>query len=371
VEKRFPASQKKLDDLRKKGQVPKSQLLGPSLVFAFFAIVCFFIGNALFVGFRTWFNTGLAMGFRYADGHVVNGLPMGLILATLGPPLLAGVIGTLCSFLIIGPVFAPEAITPKYERVDPAKGLKRMFSMQQVINMLQSILVVTVLMTAFYLLLKYFAPVISRVPTMPPLVGISRVTQLLLTAVVIAAIVGIILGVIERTTTKAFFLKDQKMNREELVREHKESEGDPQFKSRRKGIALEALENDEIRNSRDAELMIVNPTHITIAVRGEKRLGDAPVVIAKGKGHTALRMRQEAKKKGIPIIQNRDLARKLFVDARVRAPIPRKYYEAVQQILVWVRKMQAFKAQQREAGKPKPIKPRRTRRTKPKGISKT
>jgi type III secretion protein U len=352
LEKRFPASKKKLDDLRKKGQVPKSMDLTPSVVFASFTIAMFFAGAALLAQFTNWLEIGLQLAVRPFNTDTLMESLFKLVIFVILPAFLIGIVGTIVTFLTIGPVFAVEAITPKFERINPASGIKKLFSMQQVVMMLKSIIVVAAIMAVFILLLKYMMPSLSRVPYLPMTEGLKVIANFFFAALVVAAVVGIVAGLGEKTMSKAFFLKEQKMTREDMVREYKESEGDPHVKSQRKSLAREALENDEVRTTRDAELMIVNPTHIAIAVKGQRKFSNVPLVIAKGKGHLAARMREEAKKKGIPIVQNRDLARKLFVDAKVWTPIPRKYYQAVQQMLLWVRKMEEFKKQQKEIAKP-------------------
>lgn len=346
MEKQFPPSLKKLQDLRKKGDVPKSIDLPGS------AVICLFVVSLALMGHLIWNTLGAL---------IVNGIEMAfaptaevsiIAIATLVlkflflPLLVAGIVGTSISFLIVGPVFSAEPITPKFKKLNPVDGLKKMFSGQQFVGLIKGALAVLVLLTVFWLLLRYNLKVLANLAYLAPDKSLSAGSQILLFALIVAAVTGLIIGTLEFATSRFFYVKKNKMTREEVERENKEQMGNPQIKGRRRQIAFEDMENDAVRNTSGAELMIVNPTHIAIAIKGEGKNKDVPVVVAKGRGITAQRMREKALQEGIPIVRNRALARNLFVDAKIRALIPKEYLAAVNQTLAWVRKMEVFKKQQ-------------------------
>ena len=346
MEKQFPPSLKKLQDLRKKGDVPKSIDLPGSAVICMFVVSLALAGHLVWIALGSLIVNGIEAAFAPTADISTSAIAVLLLKFLFLPLLIAGVVGTSISFLIVGPVFSAEPIIPKFKKLNPVDGLKKMFSGQQFVGLIKGALAVLVLLTAFWLLLRYNLKALANLAYLAPDVSFSAGAQILLFALIVAAVTGLMIGVIEFATARFFYIKKNKMTREEVERENKEQMGNPQIKGRRRQIAFEDMENDAVRNVSGAELMIVNPTHIAIAIKGEGKNKDVPVVVAKGRGITAQRMREKALKEGIPIVRNRALARNLFVDAKIRALIPKEYLTAVNQTLAWVRKMEIFKKQQ-------------------------
>jgi type III secretion protein U len=347
MEKRFPPSLKKLNDLRKKGDVHKSVDLPGSAVLVTATIVATLGAAGIWQALGSLVSLGLEVAFYDMGFASLERLLVLLSPYLIVPVLIAGFIGTITAFLVVGPVFSVESITPKFEKINPVNGVKKLFSGQQLVVAGKGIVAIAVLLIAFFLLIRYEIVQISRMPFMVPQAASEKGANMILTAMIVSAVMGVVIAVAESSLSKFLFIKKNMMTREEVEREHKEQEGNPHVKAKRRQIALEEAENDAVRNTSEAELLIVNPTHIAIAVKGESKQNNKPVVIAKGRGLTAARMREKAQKQGIPIVRNRQLARNLFVDAKIRAVIPTKYIDAVSQALSWVRKMEAFKKQQK------------------------
>jgi type III secretion protein U len=346
MEKKFPPSLKKLQDLRKKGDVAKStDLPGSVVLFAF--VVCISLGGSIvWSALAGLVASGLDLAFTSMTSFSVGRIVLLLLQFIFLPLLCAGLLGTTINFLIIGPVFSAEPITPKLEKLNPANGFKRMFSGQQFFGVGKSLVAIVFLLGAFWLILRYNLKPLANLAFLAPDAAVRIGFEMILFALIVAGITGIFLGVVEMSTSKLFYLKKNMMSREEVDRENKDQMGNPLIKSRRRQIALENMENDSINNVTGAELMIVNPTHIAIAIKGSGKNKDVPTVVAKGRGITAQKMREKAQKEGIPIIQNRPLARSLFIDAKLRLPIPKEYLMAVNKTLAWVRNMETFKKQQ-------------------------
>jgi type III secretion protein U len=348
MEKRFPPSAKKLKDLRKKGDVHKSVDLPGSAVLVTATIVATLGAMGIWKALGSLVELGLEIAFYDMGYASLERLLVLLSPYLVVPVLIAGIIGTIVAFMVVGPVFSGEAISPKFERLNPANGVKKLFSGQQLVVAGKGLVAIAVLLIAFFLLIRYEIVQISRMPFMVPAVASQKGANMILTAMIVSSVMGVVIALAESSLSKFLFIKKNMMTREEVEREHKEQEGNPHIKAKRRQIALEELENDAVRNTSDAELLIVNPTHIAIAVKGESKLRNTPIVVAKGRGLTAARMREKAQKEGIPIVRNRQLARNLFVDAKIRAVIPNKYIDAVSQALSWVRRMETFKKQQKE-----------------------
>jgi type III secretion protein U len=346
MEKKFPPSAKKLQDLRKKGDVPKSVDLPSSIVLLMFVIVMALGAPMVWNSLSSLLINGLELAFADAATVSATSISMLLLQYTFVPLFIAGIVGTAVSFLTIGAVFSAEPITPKLEKLNPASGLKRMFSGQQFVGLIKSLVAIIFLLGAFWLVMRYNLKPLAHLAFLPPESALRVGLGMLLFALIVAGVTGIVIGVLEFSSSRFFYIKKNMMTREEVDRENKDQMGNPLVKSRRRQIALEDIENDAVSNVSGAELMIVNPTHIAIAIKGEGKNKDIPVVIAKGRGLTAQKMREKAQKEGIPIVRNRALARSLFIDAKLRLPIPKEYLVAVNQTLAWVRKMETFKKQQ-------------------------
>ena len=347
MEKKYPPSRKKLNDLRKKGEVPRSTDLPGAIVLAVALVSAFLLGGMFVKDLTKFVIVAIELAFfPAASFDPMVGLARVFPLLLL-PILLAGIVGTLVNFFNVGPMFSTEAVSPKFERLNPANGFKQMFSAQKLVVVAKGLISIAVLTAAFYLLLRYKVLQLGRMPYAYPSASLVQLGDLLLSALIVAVVMSLVLGVLESQLTKFLFIKRNMMTREEVEREHKESDGNPYIKSRRRQLAIEAMENDAVQNTKTSEMLIVNPTHIAIAIKSEARFGGAPTVIAKGKGPLAAKMREQAQKSGIPIVRDRQLARNLFVDAKVRFPIPDQYIKAVSQALGWVRKMEAFRKQQK------------------------
>ncbi len=346
MEKKYPPSLKKLQDLRRKGDVPKSIDLPSSVVLAFFVVILALASSVVWKALTGLLIGGFELAFKDTAAVSFVAVSATLFQYLVLPLLFAGLLGTSIAFMTVGPVFSAEPITPKLEKLNPASGLKRMFSGQQFFGLLKSLVAITFLLGAFWLVMRYNIKPLARLAYLPPEASLRSGLDMLLFALIVAAVTGLVIGVVEFQSSLFFYIKKNKMSREEVDRENKDQMGNPLVKSRRRQIALEDMENDSINSVSDAEFMIVNPTHIAIAIKGEGKNKEIPVVVSKGRGVTAQKMREKAQKEGIPIIRNRALARSLFVDAKLRFPIPTEYLVAVNQTLAWVRKMEVFKKQQ-------------------------
>jgi flagellar biosynthesis protein FlhB len=155
----------------------------------------------------------------------------------------------------------------------------------------------------------------------------------------------LIIGAADFILQKKLYMKDQMMTKEEVKREYKEDEGDPHIKHRRQSMQHELLHESEISNVPTADAVIVNPTHLAVAIKYDEQTMNAPRVIAKGRNLHADRIRELAKKSRVPIARNVPLARKL-IQVETGNEIPEDLYEAVAEVLLWVYELQA----QRERG---------------------
>jgi flagellar biosynthesis protein FlhB len=330
------ASPKKLRQARERGEVPKSRELGTAAVILATAGALAASGPYALGRLRETF----ALVFRAAEGDL--GASPGAVLeagAALGISAVVPVLvfalaaGTLASFLQVGPLLTLQPIAPSLGRLDPLKGFGNLFSQRQAIELIKSLLKIAIIGYVAYTVfrdgLRGVIGLAARdADAALGATGAMVTTMMLRVGGAMAAIA--ILDVLYQRWRHA---KDQRMTKEEVKREHKESEGDPHAKQQRERMHREIVAHAAVEEVRRADVLVVNPTHLAIALRyDEEAEQEAPEVIAKGQDDLAQRMIEAAREAGVPILRDVPLARALF-DLEVGDEIPEALYEAVAIVL--------------------------------------
>jgi flagellar biosynthetic protein FlhB len=248
--------------------------------------------------------------------------------------LLAAVLGNL---LQTGPVLSIEPIKADWTRINPVTGLKRLFSLRTLFVAARTLLKLLLLAVVVYQALKSLAPHFYTVADLAP-VGIVRtlLDDLASLGLKIALMLGFI-ALLDLIYTRREFAKQMRMSRRELKDEVKHREGDPRIRARLRELRREMLKRSlALRKTRNADVLITNPTHVAVALRYVHGQMQSPQLIAKGAGLMAAEMRRIAARHAIPIVQNPLLARTLFHDLPVDHSVPPDLYAQVARIIVWV-----------------------------------
>lgn len=330
------ASAKKLRDARKKGQAPKSKELGSALVVLASAGIFGAIAPTLAATGQALFRLSLdaAAGDLASSPVDVLGASVSLATGALAPLLGAlVVVAVLSSVVQTGPMFATEAISWNLERLDPVQGTKNLFTQKQLVELIKTLAkLIIVGWVAWGVLEDGLRGVMS-------LSGRDAFAALAASGTLIRALllrVGgamLAIAVLDVLYQRYAFAKEQRMTKEEVKREHKDAEGDPHAKAERDRVRQEIGRHDTIESVRSADVLVVNPTHLAVALRFDED-GDtnAPEVMAKGQDDLARRMIEVAREAGVPIMRDVPLARGLF-DLEVGDEIPEDLYEAVAAVL--------------------------------------
>jgi flagellar biosynthesis protein FlhB len=329
------------EDARKEGRIAKSQELT--------AAVLLLAGTGLLA----------SLGGAFSD-HLLGLFRNGPAMLQATPPELSGVVRIARNLIVttmlamapygIGLIIASIAIglvqtrglatgkplEPKWERLNPMAGLKRMFGADAVINLVKATLKLVLLGFITYLMLKRALPrFIELGDAAPPaIVTVLRANVLRLVATVGLAFLG--LGVFDFGVQFFRVEKGLKMSRHEVQQEHKEQEGDPQIKARVRQIARQRARQRMLAAVTTADVVITNPTHIAVALKYDTKVAAAPVVVAMGERKMAERIKRLAAGAGVPMIENKPLARALLATCTVGVPIPPALYVAVAEILAFV-----------------------------------
>jgi flagellar biosynthetic protein FlhB len=174
---------------------------------------------------------------------------------------------------------------------------------------------------------------LARLPTIVAIDEVRSVTSTLLYRGLGALVV---LAILDLVLARRRFAKDARMSKKEIADEHKEDEGDPKMRGKRRARAAKVAKQRAVAEVKNATVLVVNPTHIAIALRYEPGKDAAPHVLAKGQDEIALRMREEARARRVPIVEDRPLARAMYASAKAGRPIPIELYEAVARVIAHV-----------------------------------
>jgi flagellar biosynthesis protein FlhB len=256
---------------------------------------------------------------------------------SLTAPLLACVALTaaLVAAVQTGGAIATSKLAPNLERLNPWQGLQQLFSAQRLIGVVRALVAAGfVLYFTWDTLERHAADVanasgrVDAVATIASALG-KRIAWW-------AAVVGLALGALDFLVTQRAFLQRHRMSRDEVKREYRESEGDPEVKAARRRAHQEALAGSSLNAVKKATVLIVNPTHLATALRYDEDEDQAPLILAQGQGDLAMRMIEAARAYGVPVVRDVPIARALQ-ELEVGEEIPEALYEAVAEILreVW------------------------------------
>lgn len=329
---------KKERDARAKGQVAKStEVVTASSLLAVVIITWVMFPSLVSQIVALIDKVALLSATDFQDAWpVAITATVGTIVSVMVPILgVALFIAVAANYAQIGSLFALESIAPKLEKINPASGIKRIFSMKHLVEMLKSIIKIVFLSFLLYIVLRDQIGNFIRVPEcgMGCLLGLTDATLYRIMAY--SALAFIIVAVADLFWQRHSHTKSLMMSKDEVKREYKESEGDPHIKGKRKQLAHELAMGDGGVAARKGTAAVVNPTHYTVIVSYRPESFPLPIITAKGQDLYAHYLRAEAESAGVPVFLNVSLARALYA-APLDQPIPDELFDAVAEVLAWV-----------------------------------
>ncbi|ASM39555.1 flagellar biosynthesis protein FlhB [Campylobacter sp. RM12327] len=339
-EKTEEPTSKKIEDARKEGNVPKSQDLSGFITLLVALVLVFvmipFIGKQLI--FLYHYYQGL-IGLEFTK-ELVYQIVITSILRTLMMVLpitisvaIAGIIGNVMQF---GFIFTTKPLEFNLNKINPLSGLKKLFSVKKLIESAKIILKVSlVFIIAFYFLLSF----VKELPRTLLFTMFSQLLWLREKIMILAAVMlmlFLVISLLDILLVRFQYFKSLRMSKQEIKDEYKQMEGDPQIKSKIRSLQRQMAQRRMMQNIPVADVVITNPTHYAVALRYDKTKENAPIVLAKGVDHLALKIRAIATEHQIPIIENPPLARELYKVCDIEDEIPANLYRAVAEVLSFV-----------------------------------
>lgn len=332
---------KRRQKARTEGSVARSQELNSAVLLVSASLLMIWTGSSLFSGLGELMRDILrGMGTVAVDRDALQPYAwMGMKrIALLLAPLLLGImsVGVLVNVGQVGFKITPKAAAPKFSRLNPLKGLGRMFSTRAVVELAKSLLKVALVGGVVYLtisadFLQIFS--LSGVPieVLPAVIG-----KLLGNLFLFAALSLVLLGILDYIYNRYEHEKSIKMTKEEIKEENKQAEGDPHVKGKVREIMIRSSLRRMMKRLPEADVVITNPVHVAVAIKYDRGKHAAPVVLAKGVRKIAERIKEVAAEHGIPIVENPPLARLLYKSVDIGQEIPTDLYKAVAEVLAYV-----------------------------------
>ena len=256
--------------------------------------------------------------------------------------IVAMVSGIFGNVLQTGFLFTTKPLKPDFKRITPKFGqyFKRtLFSGEALFNLAKSLFKIAVIGVVAYLNITYELPMLSRLFTSTVWNSLGYVSGIVIRIIMEAALLMLVLAIPDLIFQKKQFKKRLMMTRQEVKEERKMFEGDPLIKGRLKDRMREIMSRNMAINVPKADVVVTNPTHFAVAVEFDPMTMAVPTITAKGADEMAMRIRTLARENGVPIIENRPLARALYAEADVGDSIPEAYYEAISKILAHIAKI--------------------------------
>ncbi len=344
-DKTEPPSQKKLRDARKKGQVVQSKELASSaLIIAVFAFLFGMAGVYMALMQRMILLPTTVIGpdfdFDASFEVVVNGVALLMVQMIVPLLLLVAVVAVLAHFFQYGLLFTFETAKPDLKKLNPGKALKKIFSVKNLFELAKSIVKIAFLGLLIYLVIRDSLPDLMRIPYCGAECVLPILGTLMRKLAINAAFAFVIIGAADYVFQRFQFMKQMKMTKEEVKREFKEQEGNPEIKGRRRQLHHELLAASVEHSVRNSTVVVTNPTHLAIALEYREGKTQLPIVRAKGQNLVAKRIIEIAEKEGIPVMQNVPLAHALNEQSSIDQYIPAELIGAVAEVLRWVARME-------------------------------
>lgn len=345
-EKTEKPTPRRIQEARKKGQVAKSVDLNSAVILGAIALMLFVYGPVLLQYLARLLRDYLTQYLKAGD-PIDAGLFQGMFAATIGhvitilAPFIVGVMifGLIANLAQVKPMFSPEAIKPKLDKLNPINGFKRLFSQRSLVELGKGILKMTIVgcvgLAIVYLNREHLFSLSQ--------LGFTQAWMLLFKMILYIAMANFVilalLGAADFWYQRYQLMKQLRMTKQEVKDELKNTEGNPEIKRKIKQSAHQMLNATMLKNVPKADVVVNNPTHISVAIQYDPDESPAPRVVAKGADYMAFKIREIAQENGIPMVENKPLARTLYKMVEVEHMVPPDLFVAVAEVLAYVFKL--------------------------------
>lgn len=345
-DKSLPATARKLQKTREDGQTSRSRDLGHLAVLGMGLAMVLAGGPTMLhhmqveVASHFSFDRGSIIAPDLMLERLISMFTVGLV----GVVVLAVCINAVSILLMLmsgGWVFSWKPISPKFSKLNPLKGITNVFSKQQVITAVKNVILTLILGTVAWLHISGGLTHIAKLPNQASAMALVMVRDWIVSGIALLMLVVFAMALVDVPLQKFLFLQRLKMSHQEVKQEHKESEGSPEVKGKIRQKQREMAHRASVNRVHEADFVVTNPTHYSVALRYDDKTMAAPQVVAMGADLIALKIREVAKAHEVPVLESPMLARALYAHAELDQAIPSQLYTAVAQVLAYVYRLKA------------------------------
>ncbi len=332
---------RKIEKARKKGQVPESEELASIATLLALVAAMFLAGP----GLLQWFIMQVTQGLSCTTGVFADSNSfLGFIdrkatdlLLVVCPVLVALFAGSaLGSIAVSGLNFAPEAISLKFEQINPVTGFGKLVNARSAVKLLAAILKILFVAVVAWSYLRDRLDTLAALRWAWSAQMLTIIAKMIMGLLIRIGIALLVIGIADALYQKWKYIEELKMTRQEVKQERRDEEGAPEVKTRIRKIQFEMARKRMLQKVPKASVVLVNPTHIAVALRYEAKTTEAPILLAKGAGPLAEKIREIARAYGVPIVRRPELARTIYSTVEIDSPIPEPLYVAVAEILAMI-----------------------------------
>ncbi|MBE5906429.1 MAG: flagellar biosynthesis protein FlhB [Lachnospiraceae bacterium] len=346
-EKTEPATAKKLKDARDEGKVAKSKELDSAFqllaLFIVIKLLIGYLGNNLMEGFFGVYNripdivNDSIGGFSNKQAMMLTSYGLRHIFWTVFPVFIVGVgITLVVSIIQVKWKVTFKPMKPNFGKLNPLQGAKKILSKDSLFELVKSIAKIGLICIIAYKNISNYQDELFILYEIELKQAIGLVGEIIIDTGLKISIFYIILGIIDYLYSKHKFNEDMKMTKQEVKDEFKNTEGNPEIKGRQRQVMRQASQRRMMANVPQADVVITNPTHLSVALKYDTEIASAPIVVAKGEDYVALKIREIAKENHVEIVENKPLARMLYANVEIDEQVPPELYQAVAEVLALV-----------------------------------
>jgi len=341
AEKTEQPTPRRINKARQEGQVPQGQeLMSVASIMVLVAMV-----GLLAPKLMQWLAMQMTQGMsgevsvfsdsrtfiKFVNAKIVDST---LVICPILAALVAG--SVLAGVAVSGLNFAPKAVKLKLSSINPAKGLQKLFNAKSMVHLCASILKLFFVSVIIWLYIRSRLDVLASLRWAWSAQIMAVIARVILGLMIRICAALLVIGIADTFYQKWKYIQDLKMTRQEVKEEHKQTEGSPEVKARVRKIQFQTALKRMMQEVPKANVILVNPRHVAVALRYEAKTMEAPVVVAKGADHLAEKVREIARAYGIPVVRRPELARTIYSTVDIGSPIPEALYVAVAEVLAMI-----------------------------------
>ena len=353
-EKTEDPTPKRIREAREKGDVPRSRELGATVLLLAAAASALIFGDLVAHRMADMMGGNLALE---RDTLFDSSMMLAYLARSMFDALLAlsGFFGLVLLAAIVGPIalggwnFSGQAVQPKGSRINPLSGLKRMFSLKALIELVKALAKFLLVASIAILVLKVMQPRLMALGAQDVMPAIGDAVEIVIWTFLLISASLILISLLDVPFQLYDYSKKMKMTLQEVKDEMKNTEGKPEVKGRIRQLQREIAQRQMMGKVPEADVVITNPTHYAVALKYDPASGQAPVVLAKGVDFVALKIRELAQEHEVPMLSAPPLARALYQHTELGQEIPAGLFKAVAQVLAYVYQLRSYRKRESAA----------------------